>query len=105
MADAAAIRGGRHSEQEVPILSTIRLASEATHSANKFCPHGYEVPEVVEPTQKVIVKSRLEGRTTAHTNLIDFVLIGVNQIRLRMGIKTTRDLQQRRRMELIVVIE
>src|SRR5215217_6582035 len=94
----------RNPKQEIVILCAVELRTEPTDLLNNFATHRGQMSYVIVRKKQIGRPIRLKHRRLK-TIVAQLVLIGVNQVGIRMCLQKFCDLKKRIGLEHVIVIE
>ena len=94
-----------HAEQQVVVLAAVGLGAEAADVLGQGPAKGHQVADVVLAEDEVGRPVGLEEGVAAMAVVVDAVLVGVEDVRLRAPVDGVHQVQERVRSELVVVVE
>ena len=92
-------------EEEVPVLRSVGLRTPAADGPQMLHAHDTEVRQVVGREHEIGRPARLEQRRNALALLVQAVLIGIDEIDVRLFVDDFGDFVEGEGRERIVVIE
>jgi hypothetical protein len=99
------VRSFRQPQHQLVVLHAVERRIEAADAFDEAPPHDEQVPDVHHAAEELRGPVGLEERMAEPAAAVDLVLVGVDDIRVRLLVQHADALEQRVVVELVVVVE